>query len=112
MKLFDALYKDNLSFRNIGKIFNHSRIAIEDHNVRNNLNMLGDPEMPVWTNDPRDIEIQCISGQINVGNNELIIKVTGLFYHEKALVCIYKDGKVYGVKETATGANNFIAEFN
>jgi hypothetical protein len=64
------------------------------------LNLLGDPEMPLWTDIPKQLSVE-YPASINIGNSQMTISVN----HEKlpiedARVCILQDESVYQVQTT------------
>lgn len=65
--------------------------------------LLGEPEMPIWTNTPQNLDIR-ISPTIPVFANSQIpvpikIKINNLPINEIATVCIMKDTEIYRVIE-------------
>jgi hypothetical protein len=59
------------------------------------LNLFGDPEMPLWTDEPGELTVTH-DAVIPVGGSSFSVNVTdsGLGV-ENALVCLYKEGEVY-----------------
>ena len=84
---------------NLGKVFRETRIADITGDDPINLNFLGDPELPVWTDELTDLAINVNPGSLTIGENTLEVTITGLSNEEQALVCIYKENEVYGVKK-------------
>ena len=108
---FQYLYDDPMY--NLGKIFNETRIARFGEEYVKNLNFLGDPELPVWTeevDEPDMLTIQTNLDPLVIGENQLEVTVGGLGSDE-AVVCIYKENEVYGVQTTETYGNNHKAIF-
>ena len=59
------------------------------------INLLGDPEMPVWTDAPQPLVVDC-PAEVPVGNNLCQITVSnGGSPVENALVCLMQDTTVY-----------------
>jgi hypothetical protein len=59
------------------------------------LNLFGDPEMPLWTNIPEELTVTH-DAVIPVGSSSFAVNVTdGISGVEDALVCLYKEGEVY-----------------
>lgn len=59
------------------------------------LNLFGDPEMPLWTDEPKDFEVTK-SDTILVGQDNFPVTVTSISIPvEGALVCAMKEGEVY-----------------
>ena len=59
------------------------------------LNLFGDPEMPLWTDDPEELIVTHVP-VIPIGVSNLNVNVSdGTSGVEGALVCLYKEGEVY-----------------
>jgi hypothetical protein len=59
------------------------------------LNLFGDPEMPLWTDNPKELSVNH-DESIPVGASTFNVNVSdGGFGVEGALVCLYKEGEVY-----------------
>jgi hypothetical protein len=59
------------------------------------LNLFGDPELPLWTDNPGELTVTH-DAVIPVGGSSFSVNVTdGGFGVEGALVCLYKEGEVY-----------------
>jgi len=59
------------------------------------LNLFGDPEMPLWTDDPKELTVNH-DAVIPIGASTFTVNVTdGVSGIEAALVCLYKEGEVY-----------------
>lgn len=56
--------------------------------------LLGDPEMPLWTDTPQDLTVN-FPDTIPVGSNQFRVTVTQGSPVEDALVCLMKDDEVY-----------------
>jgi parallel beta-helix repeat protein len=77
------------------------------------INLLGDPELPIWTETPRNFSISMPS-QIPARKQPLVISVSeighdpGSVQVRDATVCIRKSGEVYNVSKTdASGLARF-----
>jgi len=95
--IFTELYKLGWSF---------SRITIPggDLEVRN-MNLLGDPEMPVWTYNPKPLQVKKPHEIVGLGTHTIQIKVMDPTSPEPqpiegALVCLLKGDEAFGSKET------------
>ena len=97
---------------NLGKIFIEARNGHDGSNDMKNLNFLGDPELPVWTAEPDELSIIHNPGSLTIGENSLEITITGLSDEEEAMVCIYKENEVYGVKTTTRANGTHKATFD
>jgi hypothetical protein len=58
------------------------------------LNLLGDPEMPIWTDLPAELTVS-FPESVCVGTSRLLITVTSDGPVVGALVCVTKEGEVY-----------------
>jgi len=109
-QFFDHLYINPLF--NLGKIFIETRIADFDSGPMQSLNFLGDPELPVWTASLSNLAIQVNPNTLTIGENQLEVTVNGLSSDdENAVVCIFKENEVYGVKKTITNQGVHRATF-
>lgn len=83
----------------LGDAFHYIVSQSDSYEDNNRLHLLGDPEMPVWTSAPQDLDVQIgPSSSIKVVSGvveELSIKVKNLPTGEEATVCIMKDGEFY-----------------
>jgi len=63
--------------------------------VYTELTLLGDPELPIWTEDPVQMETM-FPAQISVGTSDFTVAVSsGGFPLEQAYVCLWKGDEVY-----------------
>lgn len=93
------LYTNN-SLYNIGAIhLNLLRELTKSHR----LHLLGDPEMPIWTNVPQNLNVSITPNDFIIANfqspTEFKIKVNNLPEGETAVACIMKDDELYRVIE-------------
>lgn len=65
------------------------------------LQLLGDPELPVWSEVPKDLDVLVTPEEFQAGENILSIKINNLPIGEEATVCIMKDADVYGIYEVS-----------
>lgn len=72
------------------------------------LTLLGDPELPVWTDDPITLQVTHDATLAVDENTDFPVRVT---YSgspvDGARVCLWKDGDVYAVEETSGGWATF-----
>ncbi len=69
------------------------------------LNLFGDPEMSMWTEDPEEFTVSH-DAVITIGGSTFSVNVSdGAFGVEDALVCLYKEGEVYEVGYTNASGN-------
>jgi len=67
------------------------------------LHLLGDPEMPVWSDTPKALEVTH-GDTVYLGPGTFVVHAeSGGSPVDGALVCLWKDGDVYEVAETASG---------
>ncbi len=67
------------------------------------LNLLGDPELPLWTNTPSTMLVN-LPSTLYIGQNSLVVTVSqGAQPIENALVCAYKEGEVHETGYTNSG---------
>ncbi|MFQ5583665.1 MAG: C25 family cysteine peptidase, partial [Calditrichia bacterium] len=72
------------------------------------VNLLGDPEMPVWTDAPKTFVVSC-PAELPAGNTQCQVSVTdGTSPVEGAMVCMMKENEVY---QTALTGHNGLATF-
>jgi len=60
-------------------------------------NLLGEPEMPIWTDEPDSFAVSC-SSTISTGSSSFPVHVEDSTTHASvydAYVCLWKDGEVY-----------------
>ncbi|MBC8525661.1 MAG: hypothetical protein H8D22_02145 [Candidatus Cloacimonetes bacterium] len=65
-------------------------------NKRESLNLLGDPEMPVWTNTPINLDVVVTPSEITNGENTITVTINYLPENVDALVCLQKGNEAYG----------------
>lgn len=91
----------NSDFFNLGVI--HSKAA-SSYNTNNNVyvrknHLFGDPELPIWTREPVDLNVTTTPSVITNQDNQLTVSVSGMAYSEYSTndvdVCVMKDGEVY-----------------
>lgn len=70
--------------------------VIDEKNYR--LHLLGDPEMPVWTNIPDSLEIGVNPTFCMKGENEITVTINNLPAGQEAIICLYKKDEGYIVR--------------
>lgn len=96
----DALYSTtgNPSVSsNLGVAFLYSYLNSSEDNIV----LLGDPEMPVWTNSPNingSITYTINTSEFYTGDNEVELTISNIPYQQEATVCFYKNNDIYFVK--------------
>ena len=61
------------------------------------LHLLGDPEMPVWSNIPQNLDVVVTPDTIQACNAEITIQVRNLPDGEETVICLYKDPEIYKI---------------
>lgn len=102
-KFLSCLYTEKVNCH-IGYI--HGQLIFEtskEYHSYHRLHLLGDPEMPIWTNIPQDLDVlvwpinQITANSANP--TTIYFKVDNLPEGETATVCIMKDTEIYKVME-------------
>lgn len=101
-RFLKSLYNDNI--QEIGLLF--SSMTENDKSnmsyVRNEyyrLHLIGDPEMPVWSAVPQQLDIDANVILLDSRPCQVSIQIKNLPEGEKAKVCLLKDKEIYLVKE-------------
>ncbi|MBQ8593239.1 MAG: VCBS repeat-containing protein [Bacteroidaceae bacterium] len=93
-QLFTEETKNNIGYIHL-KLIKH-----KSYGQRHRLHLLGDPEMPVWTDVPKVLEVS-VSPESTVAHHnettEIEIQISNLPEGEAATVCIMKDTEIYTV---------------
>ncbi len=99
-----TLYSNSHGKKSIGYI--HSKIlpfVLGNMHGYHRLHLLGDPEMPVWTNVPQNLDVTVSPTNRIVASwqepTTIKVRVNNLPAGETATVCIMKDTEVYKVME-------------
>ncbi|MCD4663644.1 MAG: hypothetical protein K8R68_00135 [Bacteroidales bacterium] len=84
---------------NLGVAFQDMTLSNE-HTKRKKLNLLGDPEMPVWTptvwsSTPIEFDIVVNPSTITNGENEITVTINNLEPNVTATVCLQKEDEAY-----------------
>ena len=87
-----SLYKDGI--QPLGMIFGTMFFGGSEYY---RLHLLGDPEMPVWSAVPQELEVNVPPTQIEAGANTITVQITNLPAGEEATVCLMKDAEAYTV---------------
>ena len=106
---FKALHKtatnSGIGRFDIGSIYQYVLFNTWSTNAR--LHLLGDPEMPVWTNTPQALSVSVSQPSILLGNQTDTITISNLPANVKAMICIQKGTEIY-VTQEVTGNGNTI----
>ena len=107
---FVALY--NNSLYHIGGTFqqmlfkaDYHAYSVDGDLANKRLHLLGDPEMPVWTNTPQILSVSVSQPSILLGNQTDTITISNLPINVKAMICIQKGTEVY-ITQQITGTGN------
>lgn len=108
-----GLYEKNIF--SIGKTYLY---VVKESNSSNDdkpwrLHLLGDPEMPVWTNAPDTLQVFVTPQAVLLGEQIINVKIDSLPTGQKALVCIRKGTEVYfttTISDTTMHTYNIIPE--
>ena len=111
---FKSLFQGG--FSNLGTAFsNHRDTGYQDspgdeyyQYIYTELTLLGDPELPIWTENPGSLTVSH-PGQVPIGTSSFTVHVTsGSTPISQATVCLWKGSEVYMTGTTdSTGAITF-----
>lgn len=88
----------------LGKAFNHIRTGA----VNYRLNLLGEPEMSVWTDVPKKMNVTVSPDSLKFGEKSTQITVSGLTAKDIAQICLQKGSEYYAVQSvTGNGTCTF-----
>ncbi|MHC4601633.1 MAG: C25 family cysteine peptidase, partial [Planctomycetota bacterium] len=74
--------------------------------INRGVNLLGDPEMSIWTRTPSDLDVEAPASAA-LGQDEIAVKVTASGKPRRdALVCLWKEGEVHAT--AVTGADGSV----
>jgi hypothetical protein len=96
--LYDLPSSQSLG-NNLGIPFQYSTTPRK--NDRRIFTLLGDPEMPVWTNTPNlpnPLSVNYSPQTLVTGDNNIIVTINNLPENTIAIACLYKEGEVYSYK--------------
>ncbi|MBI4649009.1 MAG: VCBS repeat-containing protein, partial [Bacteroidia bacterium] len=96
----------------LGFAFSNARDAIADQNVTKNLNLLGDPEMPIWTNTPDSFIVSYTPDTITNVNNHLTVTVGNLTDSIDVTVCLYKENEAYAYQTIFSSGTQEVFDFD
>ncbi|MBI4646200.1 MAG: hypothetical protein HY738_06275 [Bacteroidia bacterium] len=75
-------------------------------------NLLGDPEMPIWTNTPDTFIVSYNTDTISNVNNHLTITVSNLTDSIDVTVCLYKENEVYAYQTIFSSGTQEVFDFD
>lgn len=76
------------------------------------LNLLGDPEMPVWTNTPKIFSVSGIPNSVICGNSTITITVNNLLPNEQALISLRKGEELNTTSIVNASSNSYTFNVN
>ncbi|MCD8317670.1 MAG: FG-GAP-like repeat-containing protein [Paraprevotella sp.] len=92
-KFLKSLYNDG--FQQLGILYGTMLQNYRDDYYR--LHLLGDPEMPVWSAVPKNLEVNVTPTQMEAGTNTITVQIANLPAGEEATLCLMKDIEAYTV---------------
>ena len=69
------------------------------------LHLLGDPEMQVWSDVPKTMNVTLMPASLTTGENMIMVNINGLPQNETARICIQKKDELYIVDQLANGSH-------
>lgn len=103
-RFFMEAYSPTITLnRNIGIIHDMSISSNNSFNKRKN-HLFGDPEMPIWTNIPRQLTVSVTPNSISTTNSELTVNVSNATYGGDLTVCVFKKGDIYERQVVSLGS--------
>ena len=74
------------------------------------LHLLGDPEMQVWSDVPKNMDVTLMPTFLTTGENMIMVNINGLSQNETTRICIQKGDELYYVDQFGNG-NHSIGVF-
>lgn len=109
----DALYATpshpSLGY-NLGFVFQKTPVAgsYNYDSQKKRLTLLGDPEMPVWTNTPQTLNVSVSPTTVVSGENSIVVTINNLPSGKTATICLQKGDEGYATQTvSANGSYNF-----
>ncbi len=105
----DALYETTghpSTGYNLGFVFQKAQGT--SSSSRKRLTLLGDPEMPVWTNTPQTLNVSVSPTTVVSGENTIVVTINNLPSGKTATICLQKGDEGYATQTvSANGSYNF-----
>jgi len=106
--LINAIYPTvpgNPSIYKIGMV--HDKSISPTSKVKRKNHLFGDPEMPVWTRIPVQLNVSYTPSVVSNTTNQITVTVSNLLYSQDITVCLLKDNEIYqsstnGVQQTSS----------
>ena len=70
------------------------------------LHLFGDPEMQVWSDVPKTMDITLMPASLTTGENMIMVNINGLPQNETARICIQKGDELYYVDQFGNGSHS------
>ena len=91
-RFYDAVLEDKDV--NIGKAYQQMSLS-EKKKANHRLHLLGDPEMPVWSKTPKDLDVVTSHNTSNDNEYNINVQIKNLPEGESATICIMKEDEIY-----------------
>jgi hypothetical protein len=105
----DALYETTghpSTGYNLGFVF--QKAPGTSSSAKKRLTLLGDPEMPVWTNTPQTLNVSVSPTTVVSGENTIVVTINNLPAGKTATICLQKGDEGYATQTvSANGSYNF-----
>jgi hypothetical protein len=111
--LYDGSFQDlQTNELNFGNAFQHSISDVPTISDRIQFDLLGEPEMPIWTSSPVDFDVTIDPTSITCGDNKSIELTIDNLGDNTARICLYKEDEIYETIVTENQQNelNFNAK--
>lgn len=69
------------------------------------LHLFGDPEMQVWSDVPKNMDVTLMPASLTTGENIITVVINGLAQNETARICIQKKDELYIVDQLTNGSH-------
>lgn len=70
------------------------------------LHLFGDPEMQVWSDVPKTMDVTLMPASLTTGENMIMVNINGLPQNETARICIQKGDELYYVDQLGNGSHS------
>lgn len=108
--LLDELYKNKNSRYDLSAIYQRvmdkfAGFQTGYFNTNCAFHLLGDPEMQIWTDIPKTLNVSIAPEVLQTGENTVNVVINGLAQNETARICIQKKDELYIVDQLANGSH-------
>lgn len=90
----------------IGSAFQNIKTTAGGYQSDWKLHLMGDPEMQIWTDVPKILNVTVRPLSLALGKNTITVTVANLPANEEAVICIYKRNEIYETR-TVTGSGTY-----